>query len=563
MKKAINGTIPRQRRLTLPQLGCLLVLAGAILLTGIACRYASANLLDGDASGEMVLGHLLYENGGILSDTWAYSTELRVVNSQLFYKLFFYLFSDWQTVRFAATMTMLACMLAAWGYLARQMRVGITGFALAGAVLLLPFSVTWGRIVLYQSYYTMYVALEFLYAGLCLSLLREKRRGAWLLKAAVLFLLSVAGGLDGVRLVMNSAAPLLCVFLVYALRPSLPQKNGEKPGVRTLVRALPAPILSAAGLLLGCLINAGPLSAKYSFTHLTYTTADPPKNYLWSLLTAFLRDFGYETGQNLFSLHGILAVLSALLVLGLAVLALWQLTHAQELPDHGFAATALCASLLVIGLTMALLRNENGGYVIVRYLLPTAAWCIPVLGTAVAHAGHVTDGRAAALRLTAAGLSLVLLVNGCLGCVFFVSPERYPLTYDDEGIVDTGLTARLRAPVAWLLENGYEVGVASHYQWDANTMIELSDGRLTVTGLVCTQQQLGFYRWLTDTSLYAAEAADDDRPAFALVRCGEEDEAFTSRAVGQAGTCVYDDGYFRIYHYDRASGLFSALAPIG
>ena len=46
-------------------------------------------LINSDTASEMILGNELAKNGGLLSKAWYYSTELRVLNTQIFYKIAF------------------------------------------------------------------------------------------------------------------------------------------------------------------------------------------------------------------------------------------------------------------------------------------------------------------------------------------------------------------------------------------------------------------------------------------------------------------------------------------
>lgn len=62
-------------------------------------RSWSTNQLDSDMASEQILAHQLAQEGGILSPNWYYSTELRVVNTQLVMAPLFRLFSSWHTVR--------------------------------------------------------------------------------------------------------------------------------------------------------------------------------------------------------------------------------------------------------------------------------------------------------------------------------------------------------------------------------------------------------------------------------------------------------------------------------
>ena len=64
------------------------------------------DLLDSEMSSELILARQLKESGGIFSGNWYYSTEIRVLNTQLVYSLFFHAFEDWQTVRILCNITL-------------------------------------------------------------------------------------------------------------------------------------------------------------------------------------------------------------------------------------------------------------------------------------------------------------------------------------------------------------------------------------------------------------------------------------------------------------------------
>ena len=154
------------------------VLSFALLLFAVFLSWRTAwvvsyTLLDSDASSNLVLAAKLAREGGILSSTFIYSTELHVVHSQLIHSLLFRFCSDWSLVRFLGAVIMQALMLGAYGYLARQARMSFNAFCVTAAVMLLPFSVPYGRIVLYHNYYIPYITLDLWMIGLFLSATRR------------------------------------------------------------------------------------------------------------------------------------------------------------------------------------------------------------------------------------------------------------------------------------------------------------------------------------------------------------------------------------------------------
>lgn len=64
-------------------------------------------LLSSDMSSELVLANLLSKENALLSNKWIYSTELRVINTQVVYSILFHFFSDWSLVRALGNLIML------------------------------------------------------------------------------------------------------------------------------------------------------------------------------------------------------------------------------------------------------------------------------------------------------------------------------------------------------------------------------------------------------------------------------------------------------------------------
>ena len=88
----------------------IVVFAALVLYMGLHGK----DLLDADMSSELVLAQQLKQTGGILSSNWYYSTEVRVLNTQLVYSLLFHAFDDWQTVRLVGNITLYLVLLGSY-----------------------------------------------------------------------------------------------------------------------------------------------------------------------------------------------------------------------------------------------------------------------------------------------------------------------------------------------------------------------------------------------------------------------------------------------------------------
>ena len=96
-KLQTNGA--KQKRTTYMILLLWAAVCFALLVVDWCCW--APNRLDADMASEQLLANLLAQEGGVMSTNWYYSTELRVLNTQLVMAPLFRLFTSWHTVRVA------------------------------------------------------------------------------------------------------------------------------------------------------------------------------------------------------------------------------------------------------------------------------------------------------------------------------------------------------------------------------------------------------------------------------------------------------------------------------
>ena len=143
----------------------LLCFAAAAYLSWRTSEY----VYDADASSELILAELLNEEGGILSENWYYSTELRVLNTQLVYAPLFSVFSSWRMVRFVGSVILQAILVLSFLFAARQTGIQLPVRLFFAGLLLLPVSVTHAQTLLMHSYYVPHVSIGFVLLGLLLA----------------------------------------------------------------------------------------------------------------------------------------------------------------------------------------------------------------------------------------------------------------------------------------------------------------------------------------------------------------------------------------------------------
>ena len=142
-------------------------LAGILLIAGNLSlvfwyNYTSTNLLSSDMSSELILAKLLSIDGGWLSTKWIYSTELRIINSQIVTSFLFKFFNDWSLVRALGNLIMLSGMTLSGFYLLKQVGVPCRNRLLPLAFISLPFSDYQCLIILVGGYYIPHIIISFM-----------------------------------------------------------------------------------------------------------------------------------------------------------------------------------------------------------------------------------------------------------------------------------------------------------------------------------------------------------------------------------------------------------------
>jgi hypothetical protein len=94
-------------------------IAGILAVSAWMAFVYGKRWLDSDMASEMILGNLLAKESKLVTSSWVYSTELRLVYQQLFYMPLFKLFDDWRTVRTITTLLNSIVMLTSYFFTMR------------------------------------------------------------------------------------------------------------------------------------------------------------------------------------------------------------------------------------------------------------------------------------------------------------------------------------------------------------------------------------------------------------------------------------------------------------
>ena len=446
------------------------------------------SLLDSDMASEMVLAAKLNEEGGILSTTWYYSTELRVFCEQLLFKLGLWVFpQNWHAARTLAQAILSALTAVSGLYFFYGASLRKSAPWLAGA-LLCPFGFWQMFHCVFGGFYFVHMIFVMLSMGLVLRLVRSAgspRRTA--LRCVLLAALAFAAGLNGIRILMNLYVPLVAaalVLLAWRWNQAPLTRPRTVPQVRFALASMGAAFFSLAGYG----VNATVLAATHSFSNQgerSWTVLDFDR--LMDAWSYFLTLFGYPGDKGaldfgdptpLFSLQGILGALGLVIALVIIASAVHLVQRRKELSfEHGAVLAVFLACLLVDGMAFAFMNEMIG--INGSYWLPVVPLAMAVLG---AEGETFPLRRGLPRRGLALGFAAAFVCVSAATTLYFVQdPPRGD--------------AHLETVCDWLVENGYTQGYATF--WYGNVLTELSNGELEIW-TVDDMTRMNLHEWLQD-----------------------------------------------------------------
>ncbi len=424
------------------------IFAGVFLILCFFLARYTVYTLDSDASSELVLAKLLSDEGRLLTEDWLYGSELRVFYSQLIFTPLFSVFDSWRAVRFTGTFIMLLALVLAFYWFCRETD-NKNSFALAATLMLLPLSGIYFDVLYKFTYYLPHTVMGFTVPAAVWGYARRKgqgRKGRARLLLALGALLSLAVGLNGMRLLLTLFAPLLLSALL------LLWLNGEAERERGFLGGC---ALVSAAAVCGCAVNVLYLSKKYTVLDVTGIdfTAFSLEG-LEQVLGGLLQAFGYRSGENVFSLPLLYCALGGLLFV-LSLYASFAILKNRK--DYSQKQQFVALFYLVSLAVLCLLYCLTSMVFTVRYVVQTAV--LGLLPVVSCFRQRERCGRAGNLLLLA--LCCFALLCGAL--------HYNEMRKEDK-------TETQRQCVNFLVENGYTQGYASF--WNGNVVTELSDGAL-------------------------------------------------------------------------------------
>lgn len=561
------------------------ILAAAFMLLLAMNVLWGDHWIDSDMAAEMIFSRLLADEGKwIATENWYYSTEFRVLYTQLLMVPLFHLLEDWHVIRVLTNVITYLLMLGAYFYCMKPLRIRRSTVVYSSVILLLPFSETFLTHMQLGNTYMWHVILILFVFGmfLRLSLPGEMRRGALLVTVILYVALSVVCGLSGVRYMLALQVPLCITAGIYILKSgefALLRREFSADQFRAQIRQVLSGervsylLCSLLGLLsagVGYLINVAVLGRKFQFQ--MYDATNFIRIFQGVLLeraqdTAgnLLQLFGYIEEKGFLSIRGLISLLAFGFLCGIVFLTVRcsRLLAAEskecmiaeqgistgsslgksdkERPD-GQAAEAqrrwvrlFHSRFLLWFFVTAFILNTfvflfTTSTIVARYYITVFLFVLPLLCIYYEYE-----------RLPLDRLLLALLLCGALG----LATAKCVYSFADKDKNED------RKPVAvYLEEQGYTFGYASY--WNGNIMTELTDGAVEVAN-IHEIDRMDMFTWSSPVKYYREGY---HRGKTFILLTSEEAAKYAQVPVVAAGQVVYSQQGYVVLHYDSVEELW-------
>jgi len=503
------------------------------------------NWIDSDMAAEMIFSKLLTEEGNLIAtENWYYSTEFRVLYTQLVMAPLHYIFDDWHVIRVITNIIFYMLMLGSFFFVCRPLKLKRHRVLMCSLALLVPVSEAVMTHLQMGNTYMSHVILCFvtfgLYLRLCDRNIREKK-GSFAVFAVIYAVICVVLGISGVRYLLDVLVPLMLTAMVFVMRSGGFKALREEPCKESLIGLFKAEqakyfTVSVAGMVcggIGYLINALFISKRYQFqTYDTTNFIQIHEGVFWervqNALGELLQMFGYIENRAFLSLRGFITILAFVMigVLGFCWCKAFQYSKVQSTAlvepaeqNHRrftvmFAGVSLALHLFVFIFTTSTMVD--------RYFIPIAIFFLLVLVIYMEWEALLFDRIAVCLIL---GGSLALA--GVKTYYSFISNDKNEARYE---MAD------------FLVDEGYTFGYASY--WNSNIMTEVSDGELEMANL-WSLETLGDFKWSSKVSSYEPKEGK-----IFLIAAKDEVQMLEPYTMLEHQDVIYENESFIVLHFE-------------
>ena len=507
------------------------------------------NLMHSDTTAEVILSKLLADENRLITKDWFYSTEIRIVYTQLVMVPLFHIFSDFGTVKLISVI--IFDMLLVWAYFMIAKRFGMEKkwVFLSLALLLAPLSNEYLDMMFIGCFYTSQTICTYLVLSYVVK--PKKDRRAWILQCTILSAAALILGLSGLRYLASLYLPMLLAAIYMLIMEEPKDANGEpedknahvtpdKQGAMALVKKHLGGICYllimtvAAGI--GFLVNKLYLAKAYSFdttSEVTFVPLSEVSDRFINSIKLMIEFMGYREIQVVTPLGLVNAVkcLFLLFFVGI-VLYLWK-NRMALLDKRERFFLYFFVFLFLINWYMLIFTDVLMQY---RYWLPVYVTGVLLIGIFLQKSQMKT---------------LLLKPVMALFLAVVVLSSLYGELWQDTKYNDC---EKRYGYLKYLEENDYDFGYATF--WNASVTEYLTNGQIHVGSIGGDDWGARPYEWLSPKAYYRA-GFHEGKTFLLLARTEEAGMLKGDFTIMEDAKCVYQDEYYAIYEGQQGMYLYS------
>jgi hypothetical protein len=491
---------------------------GTLLLVVLFFVFWPDNLMHSDMAAEVILSKLLSGEGGLLSKNWYYSTEIRIVYTQLIMTPLFWIFSDYGTVKLISIIILDVLLAVVFYFTAREFRLKGTYLYLAAALLFAPLSNEYLDMLFLGNFYTCQVICTFLVLKFFAGQTADKKKRKWL-RTGLLCVSALILGLSGLRYLASLYLPLAAaVCLSYGLDDA---HERDKSLYSKLFLSIGMTVFAGIGLC----INKFYLAAHYSFDSqaVSFVPLEEVPDRFFTSIQLMLEFFGYKEISVMTPLGMVNAVKFVFFLFVIYVVAYLTKHRYDRLDNKQRLFLYYFYAVFLINWYMLVFTDVLQQY---RYWLPVYVIAVILIGIYLQQAKEKTNFWKPAMT----ALAVVTVLSSLYG-------ELWQDTkYND--------CEKRYGYMAFLEENQYDFGYATF--WNSSVTEYLSNGTIEVGNLGGKDGVSAPYEWLSNKAYY--QEGYHEGKTFLLLAKTEEPALFNGDiTIMQDSVKVYEDEYYVIY----------------
>ena len=448
MKNKIHQCIQDKENYIFQGISILCLVVSYIFVVYYMNAKATA-LLDSDEAAELILGKLVSESGGIFSDNWFYSTELRVLNNQIVYSLVFKLFNNWHIVRVVSLAILYLILL--FSYWIFMVSIDMKRYyAITACILITPFSYEYFYFILKGGYYIPHISISLCALAVIELFNKSDTKYKKYIYGTLSFILALVSGMGGPRQIFILYLPIIVEYIIlFILKRAYYIKNWC------------IYIGSFFFSIIGFLINNKILRKKYQFSDFLNSMQwkQPDTAREQTLLNGILASLGFHEG-NLLGWDTVTNCISIVCFILMCIIFVIMIKRIKREREEVISASFRTKLYFYIALIMFLLLYSFTDLMYTnRYNIPILIFLIPIIAIFIDEINSIHIYK----KIGIIAFTIALMLSGAV-----VYQSRW----------NWDATEELRTISDCLQKEGYYSGYATY--WNSNVLYELSDSKVDV-----------------------------------------------------------------------------------